>query len=329
MTDQGTVSNQGTAPLFLCKNGEAECRLCPRNCGVDRTAGHKGFCGQDSRIIVGRAALHMWEEPCISGSSGSGTVFFSGCNLRCVFCQNKDLSRASKGIEVSVGRLADIFVELQDKNANNINLVTPTHYVPQIISALELARNRGLRLPVVWNCGGYESVDTLRMLEGYVDVWLPDFKYKSDELAMRYSGAGDYFERASAAIAEMVRQTRGQCVFDKNGIMTRGVIVRHLVLPGQTADSKRVLRYLHETYGDKIYISIMSQFTPVTDLTDYPEINRTLMEEEYNRVTEFATRIGIQNGFIQQGETAKESFIPAFDGEGVLPAGQSDRTEII
>lgn len=251
-------------------------------------------------------------------------MFFAGCNLRCVFCQNYDLSRAKAGIAIGPDRLADIFIEQQERGANNINLVTPTHYVPQIIESLRLARRKGLRLPVVYNSGGYESVDTLRTLEGYVDVWMPDLKYRSDELAMRYSGAPDYFEKASAAIAEMVRQTGGECVFDRNGIMTRGVIVRHLVLPGQTADSKRILRYLHETYGDSIYISIMNQFTPVTDLSDYPEINRKLSAEEYERVIGFAERIGITQAYIQTGDTAEESFIPAFDCEGVLPASTTE-----
>lgn len=267
--------------------------------------------------MVARAALHMWEEPCISGEAGSGTVFFAGCNLRCVFCQNFNLSRARAGIEISVDRLAEIFLELMSKGANNINLVTPTHYVPQIIRAIDIARAQGMSLPIVYNCGGYESVDTLKMLEGYVDVWLPDFKYRSDETAMRYSKAGDYFSCASLAVAEMVRQTKGENIFDENGIMTRGVIVRHLILPGQTADSKRVLRYLHETYGDSIYISIMNQFTPMTDLSDYPEINRTLTDDEYRRVVDFAERIGIVQGFVQEGATASESFIPEFDGEGV------------
>ncbi len=300
------------------------CNLCPRKCGVDRDSGRKGFCGETSDIVVARAALHMWEEPCISGSAGSGTVFFAGCNLRCVFCQNYELSRANEGITISSERLSEIFIELQDRKANNINLVTPTHYVPQIIKALDLARNRGLKLPVVYNSGGYESAETIRMLEGYVDVWLPDFKYKSDALAMRYSGARDYFERASEAIAEMVRQTGGRCEFDENGIMTRGVIVRHLVLPGQVSDSKRILRFLHDSYGDGIYISIMNQFTPMTDLSAFPEINRKLEQAEYDRVVDFARRIGIARGFIQQGETAKESFIPVFDGEGVLPAGTTE-----
>ena len=314
---QGISQEQGTDPLFCC---EENCRICPRECGVNRCSGAKGYCGESAELVVARAALHMWEEPCISGEAGSGTVFFSGCNLRCVFCQNYNLSRAKAGIAISVERLSDILLELKDKGANNINLVTPTHYVPQIVKAIDLARTKGLDLPIVYNCGGYESVDTLKMLEGYVDVWLPDFKYKSDVLAMRYSKAADYFSRASLAVAEMVRQTKGETVFDENGIMTRGVIVRHLILPGQTADSKRVLRYLHETYADSIYISIMNQFTPMTDLTDYPELNRRVTDDEYARVVDFARRIGIDKGFIQEGGTASESFIPEFDGEGVIPS---------
>lgn len=296
----------------------AKCSLCPRCCGVDRTAGKKGYCLESDRLMVARAALHIWEEPCISGTRGSGTVFFSGCNLRCVFCQNHELSSAKAGIEITTGRLADIFLELEDKGAHNINLVTPTHYSVHIIHALELARSHGLSLPVVYNTGGYESVEAVRMLEGYVDVWMPDFKYRSDEYARRYSGAPDYFERASKALRTMVDLTKGRFAFDDEGIMTKGVLVRHLCLPGLAADSKRVLRFLHENYGDSIYISIMSQFTPVTDLSDYPEINRKLSDEEYSRIVEFAEKIGIEQGFVQEGETAKESFIPMFDGEGVL-----------
>lgn len=314
--EQGTGLNKGTYPLSFY---EQECRICPRGCGVSRVDGHTGFCGADARLRVARAALHMWEEPCLSGTEGSGTVFFSGCNLRCVFCQNHSISHAEAGEFITVERLSDIYLELQASHANNINLVTPTHYVPQIIESLDLARAKGLRLPVVYNSGGYESVDTVRMLKGYVDVWMPDFKYRSDELAARYSGAADYFERASEALAEMVSQTGGVNLFDENGIMTKGVIVRHLVLPGHVDDSKRVLRYLHETFGSSIYISIMNQFTPVTDLSAYPEINRTLTEEEYSRTVEFAERIGIEQGFVQDGPTALESFIPEFTGEGVLP----------
>lgn len=294
------------------------CCLCPRRCGVNRSEGARGYCLESADIFVARAALHMWEEPCISGSNGSGTVFFAGCNLRCVFCQNYSISQAKAGIRITVERLADIFLELQEQGANNINLVTGTHYVPQIIKALDLSRSRKLILPVVYNCGGYEAVETLKMLEGYVDVWLPDFKYKSSELSGRYSGAADYFERASEAVAEMVRQTGGGFSYDENGIMRKGVIVRHLILPGQTADSKRILRYLHDTFGDSIYISIMSQYTPMCDLKEYPELNRKLSPEEYSKCVDFAMRIGITQGFVQEGEVASTSFIPAFDGEGVL-----------
>lgn len=299
-----------------------ECRLCPRGCGANRAEGQTGFCGVGSNLVCARAALHMWEEPCISGKEGSGTVFFSGCNLRCVFCQNYNISRAGTGKEISIERLSQIFLELQEKKANNINLVTGTHYIPQIVEALKLAMQDGLSIPVVYNTSSYESVEALRLIAPYVDVWLPDLKYKSDECGMRYSKAPDYFEVASKALAFMVsdisEKKKGMaCEFNEKGIIQCGVIVRHLVLPGNVADSKRVLRYLHETYHDQIYISIMNQFTPSTDLTNYPEINRRLTEEEYQRVIDFAEKIGIEKGFIQEGETCKESFIPEFDLTGV------------
>lgn len=264
----------------------------------------------------------MWEEPCISGKEGSGTVFFSGCNLRCVFCQNYNISRAETGKVISVERLSQIFLELQEKKANNINLVTGTHFIPQIAEALKIARGRGLDIPVVYNTSGYESVEALKLIAPYVDVWLPDFKYRSNECSMRYSKANDYFEVASQALAFMVsdiaqKKKSLSCEFNDKGILQSGVIVRHLVLPGNIADSKRVLRYLHETYHDQIYISIMNQFTPSTDLTNYPEINRKLTDAEYKRVLAFAEKIGIEKGFIQEGETCVESFIPKFDLTGV------------
>lgn len=294
----------------------ANCRLCPRNCGVNRTSGQTGYCGEDSKLYAARAALHFWEEPCISGTCGSGAVFFSGCNLKCVFCQNHAIAHGD-GKEITVDRLAEIFLELQEKGAANINLVTGTHYIPQICVALQLAKTRGLVLPVVYNTSGYEEVASLRMLEGLVDIWLPDFKYVSSELSAAYSFAPDYFEKASLALAEMVRQA-GEPVFDEaTGLMKRGVIVRHLVLPGQSRDTKRVLRYLHETYGDRIYISIMNQYTPLPQAADIPELNRPLSSKEYDKILLFAERLGIENGFCQEGETAKESFIPSFDYEGV------------
>lgn len=294
----------------------ANCRLCPRNCGANRVSGQTGYCGMDSKLYAARAALHFWEEPCISGTCGSGAVFFSGCNLKCVFCQNHTIAHGD-GKEITVERLAEIFLELQEKGAANINLVTGTHYIPQICVALQIAKAKGLVLPVVYNTSGYEEVASLRMLEGLVDIWLPDFKYVSPEPSSAYSFAPNYFEKASMALAEMVRQA-GKPVFDEaTGLMKRGVIVRHLVLPGQSRDTKRVLRYLHETYGDQIYISIMNQYTPLPHVAEIPELNHPLPPEEYDKILLFAERLGIENGFCQEGETAKESFIPSFDYEGV------------
>lgn len=295
----------------------SNCIVCPRECGVNRLAGQKGYCGATAQLVVARAALHFWEEPCISGTVGSGTVFFGGCNLRCVFCQNHAIAIGECGKEITIQRLAEIFLELQEKGAANINLVTPTHYIPQIREALLLAKEQGLTLPIVYNTGGYEQVEALRLLDGLVDIYLPDLKYYSSELSSKYSHAANYFEKATLALAEMYRQV-GEPVFDTStGLMKRGIIVRHLILPGQTKDSKKVLRYLHETYGDNIYISIMNQYTPLPHVAQYPELNCKVTAEEYDRVINFALRLGIENAFIQEGETAEESFIPAFDMEGV------------
>lgn len=296
-----------------------KCDLCPRKCLVDRKKGEKGICGQTENLKVARAALHFWEEPCISGDAGSGAVFFSGCPLHCVFCQNENIANGTVGKEISLERLVDIFLELQEKGANNINLVTPGHFVPQIVKALDQAKKEGLTLPVVYNTSSYETVDTIRMLEGYVDIYLPDFKYMSPVLSKKYSHASDYAEVAKAAIAEMVRQT-GKAVFvngNEDNLILRGTIVRHLTLPGCMEDSMQILKYLHETYGDTIYISIMNQFTPLSNLEKYPELNRRITDEEYETLVDYAIDIGIENGFIQEGDTAEESFIPAFDCEGV------------
>ena len=292
------------------------CTLCPRECHVDRSSGKKGFCGMDGTIYLARAALHMWEEPCISGTKGSGAVFFSGCGLRCCFCQNHDIAIGSRGLAVSVERLGEIFLELKEKGAANINLVTGAHYVPQIIKALNLARMQGMDLPVVYNSSGYEKLETLKLLEGYVDIYLPDFKYMEPDLAQKFSHAPDYVERAKAAIKEMVRQS-GSCQFGEDVYIRRGTIVRHLILPGHTRNSRKVLRYLHETYGEEIYISIMNQYTPVRKFVEFKELNRKVTKREYEKVLDAAVDMGIQNGFIQEGETASESFIPDFDYEGV------------
>ena len=292
-----------------------ECSLCPRMCNTDRE-NTTGYCGVKNTLRVARAALHFWEEPCISGEEGSGAVFFTGCNLRCVFCQNFQIARAEQGKEISVERLSEIFLELQDQGANNINLVTATHYVPQVIEALKIAKDRGLHLPIVYNCGGYERVETLKMLEGFVDIYLPDFKYMDKERAKRYSRAEDYPEVAKKALAEMVRQC-GEAKFDERGILKKGVIVRHLMLPGGIKDSKAVVKYLYETYGDQIYLSLMNQYTPLPHVAEYPEIDRKLKKFEYDRLVDYAISLGVENGFIQEGETAEESFIPAFTNEGV------------
>ena len=296
-----------------------KCDLCPRKCLVDRKKGEKGICGQTENLKVARAALHFWEEPCISGDEGSGAVFFSGCPLHCVFCQNENIANGTVGKEISLERLVDIFLELQEKGANNINLVTPGHFVPQIVKALDQAKKEGLTIPVVYNTSSYETVDTIRMLEGYVDIYLPDFKYMSPVLSKKYSHAPDYAEVAKVAIAEMVRQT-GRAVFvngNEDNLILRGTIVRHLTLPGCMEDSMQILKYLHQTYGDTIYISIMNQFTPLSNLEKYPELNRRITNEEYETLVDYAIDIGIENGFIQEGDTAEESFIPAFDCEGV------------
>ena len=291
------------------------CRLCPRACGVNRCE-RNGFCGESSVLRAARASLHMWEEPPLSGKTGSGTVFFSGCNLGCIFCQNHEIAHENKGVEISPERLAEIFLELQEKGAANVNLVTAVHFTPHIVLALDRAKAQGLSIPIVYNSSGYESVDTLKRLDGYIDVYLPDYKYRDPNLARSFSGAYNYPKIAEKAIEEMVSQI-GDCRFDENGMMERGVIVRHLVLPKHTDDSMAVLAYLHETYGDRIYISIMSQYTPVRKYEKYPELSRKLTTYEYEKVVKFAQKIGIRNGFLQSGEAAKESFIPSFDGMGI------------
>ncbi|MGN8799639.1 radical SAM protein [Candidatus Merdisoma sp. HCP28S3_D10] len=295
------------------------CELCPRDCRADRENGRRGFCGVTGKTIkCARAALHMWEEPCISGGSGSGAVFFSGCPLRCVYCQNRDIAGAERGENITVERLAEIFLELQAKGAANINLVTPTHYTPEIVEAVGLARKQGLKLPMVYNCSGYEKVSTLKLLEGVVDIYLTDFKYLDPEAAGKYSHAPDYPEIAKAALGEMVRQV-GAADFDRAGMMKKGVIVRHLLLPNHLKNAKAVVEYVFETYGDQVYLSLMNQYTPLSGMEEWPELNRRVTRREYERLLDYTISLGVENAFIQEGETAKESFIPAFDCEGVLP----------
>lgn len=297
-------------------NKYENCLLCPRKCGTNRRTGQTGVCGVSSEIKVARAALHYWEEPCISGKRGSGAVFFSGCSLHCVFCQNREISDGKAGKVISKERLSDIFIELVDKGANNINLVTPGQYIPDIVWAVNDAKSRGMKLPIIYNTSGYENVTELKLLEGIVDVYLPDFKYMDSTLSARYSRAKDYPSVAKQALSEMVRQQPDVVIDDATGLIQKGVIVRQLLLPGHVNDAKAVLKYLYDTYHDHVYISMMSQFTPIA-LKDYPEINRTVTRREYERLVDYALKIGITNAFIQEGDVAKDSFIPAFDCEGV------------
>ena len=298
-----------------------KCVLCPRGCQVNREADQMGVCRVSSKLKVARAALHFWEETCISGTNGSGAVFFSGCSMHCVFCQNREIANGIVGKEIERERLRDIFLELQDQGANNINLVTPGHYVPHIVWAVEQARSQGLSIPIVYNTSGYEKVDTLKQLEGIVDVYLPDFKYWEPQAAKKYSNAPDYPEVARAAIAEMVRQRPTvEFIFNKEqnvDLIQKGVIVRQLLLPGQFKDAKRIVKYLHETYGNQIYLSLMSQYTPLAHVEKYPELNRKVDRRTYERYIDYAIEIGVENGFIQEEDVAEESFIPRFDGEGV------------
>jgi putative pyruvate formate lyase activating enzyme len=289
------------------------CTLCARGCGVNRYS-RLGYCKSPRDVYVTRAALHQWEEPPISGTRGSGTIFFSGCSLGCIFCQNREISRGIAGDAVSEEKLASIMLNLENKGAHNINFVTPTHYAPSIIRATRIAREQGLSIPIVYNTGTYDTVETIKSLNGIVDIYLPDFKYYKSETAEKYSNARDYFSVAKNAIAEMYRQ-RGKARFDENGIMISGVIVRILLLPGHLAEAKLSLKYLLDTYGDNIYISLMNQYTPTPDMPR--PLNRKVTHAEYDELLSYAERLGLKNGFFQDIGTAEEGFIPDFDGTGV------------
>ncbi|HIX25762.1 MAG TPA: radical SAM protein [Candidatus Lachnoclostridium avicola] len=305
------------------------CRLCPRQCGVNRLEA-AGFCRCGSSPRVARAALHFWEEPCISGVRGSGTVFFSGCTLKCCFCQNYSISSGGFGKDIDVRRLGDIFLELEDKGAHNINLVTPTQYLPSILAALDLVRHR-LTIPIVYNSGGYERPETIRELDGYVDIYLPDLKYFDSSLSGRYSAAPDYFSFASRAISAMIRQTGAPVLAEEEGctLMKKGVIIRHMVLPGQKEDSKKLLRWMKESLPEgHFFLSLLSQYTPFFRSSEFPEINRRITTYEYNQVLDFAISLGLTAGFMQKKSSAREEYTPPFDLEGVdptLPPSQDHR----
>lgn len=317
-----------------------ECTLCIRNCKINRNDNKIGFCKASNKVKIARASLHLWEEPPLSQGNGSGTIFFSHCNFKCVFCQNHDISQGFEenislnsslrnigiqnypcetsvtGIEISIERLSEIFLELQEKGANNINLVTPTHYVPQIIEALKIAKKSKLKIPILYNTNSYDSIETIKSLNGYIDVYLPDFKYFNDKYAIKYSKANEYAFNTIKVIDEMMNQV-GKPKFDSKGHMIKGIIVRHLMLPGLLFDSKKVIDLIYNRYGHNIYISLMNQYTPMFKACDYPEINKSLNPKHYNALINYAVDLGVTNGFIQDEGTNTSDFIPSFNLEGI------------
>ena len=291
------------------------CHLCPRNCGINRNIS-VGFCGCGSTLKAARAALHHWEEPCISGTRGSGAVFFSGCTLKCCFCQNHLISQGTLGKELSPKRLGEIFLSLQEQGAHNIDLITATQFLPQILPALDLVKHK-LHIPVIYNCGGYEKIETLALLKDYIDIYLPDLKYFDSSLSWRYSKAKNYFEIASEAIPYMIEQT-GELRYDAQGILQKGVIIRHMVLPGCKEDSIQLLHWIKENLPKGNYLlSLLSQYTPFYKSSDYPEINRRITTYEYNKVLDTAISLGLTQGFMQEKSSAKEEYTPPFDLEGI------------
>ena len=297
------------------------CTLCPRACGISRADGERGACGETATIRLARAALHFWEEPCISGTKGSGAVFFTGCQLRCVYCQNQPIAQGAVGREITDSRLVEIFYELEAQGANNINLVTPDHFIPQIAKAIRQAKQQGFSLPFVYNTSSYVTVEALRELEGLIDIYLPDLKYLDAAHAKEYSGAQDYPDVARAALQEMYRQVCavrfGEMPGEEEPMLCGGMVVRHLLLPGALADAKRIVAYLYDTYGDDIYISLMSQYTPGKAVEQHPVLHRRVRRKDYDALVDEAIRLGVENAFIQEGSAADESFIPAFDYQGV------------
>ncbi len=292
------------------------CKLCPRQCGVNRTSGITGICGADHHTLLVRAALHHWEEPCISGKNGSGTVFFSFCNLGCVFCQNFKVSRGQIGKIVTRRRLTEIFLELQSQGAHNLNLVTATHFLPDIIPAIMAAKEEGLHIPIVYNSGGYESLETLETLAKIVDVFLPDLKFASVTTGKELANAPDYFKVATTAIRRMAELVEN-CELDGNGLIRRGLIVRHLVLPGNTEESRIILKWIKDELPEWVMVSLMGQYLPIGDLKKYPQLKRKLRHQEYESVVEYLYQLGLENGYVQELSAASANFIPAFDLTGI------------
>lgn len=292
-----------------------KCNLCARNCNIDRYK-TLGVCQANEKIKIARAALHFYEEPPISGKKGSGAIFFSNCNLKCIFCQNKKISTCGYGVEITIKRFAEICLELQKQGANNINLVTPTMYVPNIIKGIKIAKKNGLKIPIVYNTSSYENVDTIKMLKGYIDIYLPDLKYWDNEYGIKYSHVNNYFEVATKAIDEMYKQV-GKPIFDDDGLMTKGVIIRVLLLPDLVEDCKKIIKYIYDKYNNNVFISIMNQYTPLYNFENFTNLNRKVTDDEYNEVINYACDLGIINGYIQEGETQDINFIPNFDKTGI------------
>ena len=290
-----------------------KCKICPHNCGVNRLNGNIGRCKSNGNIKLAMASIHNFEEPCISGENGSGTVFFSNCNMNCVFCQNYKISQQGLGREISIEELAEIFIDEQNKNAENINLVTPTMYVYHIIEAIKIVRNKGLKIPIVYNSNGYENVETIKKLKGYIDIYLPDLKYYDDDLAFKYSGVKNYFENATSAIKEMYNQV-GSPVLDENGMMKKGLIIRHLVLPNNLQNSKDVLKWINDNIDKKVFVSVMAQYFPTNKAKDFPEINRKLTKEEYEEIENYLYSLDLDNGYIQELGEHEEEYVPDFEG---------------
>lgn len=289
-----------------------ECKICPHKCKINRNEGKIGRCRAGKDVKIALASIHNYEEPCISGKNGSGTVFFSNCNLNCIYCQNYEISQLGKGKVITIEHLAEIFINQQNKNVNNINLVTPTMYVPQIIEAIKIARKKGLNIPIIYNSNGYENVETIKMLDGYIDVYLPDLKYYSNEISKKYSNVDNYFETAVAAIKEMQRQV-GNPVFDENGIIKKGVIIRHLILPNHILNTKNILKYIKENFDDNTYISVMAQYFPTYKAKENDKINRKITKKEYKEVEEYLYCLNLKNGYIQELGEHEEEYVPTFD----------------
>ena len=289
-----------------------KCEICPHKCGINRNNNQIGRCKSKDTVKIALYSTYDFEEPCISGEKGSGTVFFSNCNMNCVFCQNYEISQLGKGKEITIEELADIFLKQQEKNVENINLVTPTSYAYQIIEAIKIAKNKGLRLPIVYNTNGYENIETIRALEGFVDIYLPDLKYADNKLAMEYSKVNNYFEIATDAIKEMIKQV-GVPKFDENGLMKKGVLIRHLVLPNCIENSKKALGWIKENLPNDIYVSVMAQYFPTYKAKEDEKINRKLTFEEWNKIEDFIQEIGIENGFIQELGEHEEEYVPKWD----------------